>query len=96
MHPASELIAPVFCLELQRGGVHTIAKPRGRRAVLEDMTEMGPTVAAGHFRALHAAARVGRGLDGPLRQGLEEAGQPLPESNLVVELNSGSPQQMQR
>src|SRR5580658_6807786 len=60
--------------ESQRGGVEAVAQPGGRRAILEDMAEMGVAAGADNLGANHAVAAVGDGLDIFRRDGLKEAG----------------------
>ncbi len=44
--------------EAQRGGVHAVAHAGGRRAVVEDVTQVGVAVPAAHLRARHEEAAV--------------------------------------
>ena len=78
--------------EAEGGTVDAVAHAVGRlRIAGEHMTQMGVAGAAAHLCAAHAVAQVipfhhSRTLDG-----LCNAGQPQPLSNLSVEENSGSP-----
>lgn len=58
MRRISLLPSLLILLQLQRRRINAVAQPGRRRAVGEDMTEMGAAVVAGDFRAQHAEAAV--------------------------------------
>ena len=59
------------------------------------MPEMGITLSAIDFGAHHPVGQILFGGDRLGTHAVPEAGQPVPESNLVSELKSGAPQQTQ-
>ena len=78
--------------EAQRRRVDAVARVRRRRAVVEHVAEVRLAGARAHLGPHHAVAsrprarRPGRGSTGCVK-----LGQPVPDSNLSVELKSGSP-----
>ena len=78
--------------EAQRRRVDAVAQVRRRRAVVEHVAEVRVAALRAHLGPRHAVAccrcfsttRLGS-------TGCVKLGQPVPESNLSVELNSGSP-----
>ena len=78
--------------EAEGCAIDAVAHPaRGRRAVVEEMSEVGVAVGASHFGAHHAVGGVGELVYGSGGEGRAKAGHPQPESNLSEELKSGSP-----
>ena len=63
-------------LQLQRGGVHTIAQSCRTRSIRKDMTEMSVTTAAQYFNAAHAVFVVFFCCDAVLLYRLIETGPP--------------------
>jgi hypothetical protein len=62
------------CVEVQGDGVDAVAQAGGRRAVLEDVAEMGAAAAAQDFRSPHAVACVMLRIHDSFGDGLVEAG----------------------
>ena len=83
-------------LKLQRDAIHAVAQAGRPGAVIEDVAEMAATAGADYFGAQHAELPVGVLFHAASFQGLVEAGQPVPESNLASELKSGLLQAAQR
>ena len=48
----------VAALEIERGRIDAVSQPRGLRAVVENVPEVGPAVGAGHFLADHAVTAI--------------------------------------
>ena len=74
---------------VKRAGVDAVALAGRVRAVVEDVAEVAAAARAEHLGAAHEQAVVGLG-SRPCRRrpGSQKLGQPVPESNLVSELNS--------
>jgi hypothetical protein len=80
-------------LEIERGAVDAIPEAGGLgRAVREDVAEVGLAAGAAYLRAAHEERAILVLADGAASAGLSKLGQPVPESNLASEANSGSPQ----
>src|SRR6266705_2416925 len=61
--PGRTFMPRLLRLEVQRHAIDAITQMCRRRPVLEHVAEMAAAAAAVHFRARHAEAAVGRGLD---------------------------------
>ena len=71
---------------------------RARRlggAIGEDVAEMCVAIGAADLRSGHEWDRSVCALTAPSATGAQKLGQPVPDSNLVSEENSGAPQQTQ-
>ena len=80
--------------EAQCRGVDAIPQARGRGAVVEHVPQVGIRMFAAHFCALHKKALVGFFHDVSGDRGRVKLGHPVPESNLSVDENRGSPDTM--
>jgi len=78
--------------EAQSGGVHAIAEATGRRAIIEDMAQVGVAVLAANLGAYAGQTAVFPSSNVAGLQGFDKAGPPVLESYLSRELNSGSPE----
>src|SRR5688572_23720782 len=70
--PLNSLIDACLLVEVKGSAVDAIAHPRGIRAVVEDVPEVGTTVFAHHLCPAHTKSVVRFGLDRGLIQWLEE------------------------
>ena len=78
--------------ETQSGGVHTIVEAAGRRAIIEDVAQVGVAVLAANLGAYAEQSAISRVTMLPGSRGLINPGYPVIESYLSRELNSGSPE----
>jgi len=86
------------------GGIHAIPQSRRVRAVREHVAQMRLAQRAFYFRAHRTVAKVscladiflGDGCPDSLATGAQKLGQPVPESNFVLESKSALSQSIQR
>ena len=83
----------LLLLEVDRGRVDAVAEAGRRGSVVEDVAEVAAATPAGDFGPAHPVAPVLVLLDLRRRRTAgKKLGQPQPESNLVSDVNSVSPQ----
>jgi hypothetical protein len=86
-------------LKPQGCAIHAVAQSRRSRTVVEDVPQVRAAAGAANLDTHHTVRSIRdllHSTSDDRLDGWKKLGQPVPESNLVSERNSGSPQAMQR